>query len=314
MARVPPSFILWFPAVPVLLTCGCLSPERASYAAPASQPATPPGAELAEYLSAIRAGEWVYERRELPAHADQRPSDYVRHIGPGQLFEIAREFSDLVCRYRGPMTTTQAAVAGLPTTRPSDQEMEDPLLRQLKDWTAIRIELGEPMDPIPPELIATGRCTESTSVGYGRRTGPLLGAGTLTRHVEVEDREPVECPAGRFEECLRVRVDLEIRFPLTPVIDWTTYVWLAPRIGEVRRVQSFSGWFLIFWFGSTHEYLLKSYRLPSDVFPPTATTRWSKVLVFLDRTFPHPRVAYMAVDLAKSQSASPPSAAPWAGP
>lgn len=297
------STAVWFLGAVTLLPCGCFHSWHPPRHEPATQPTTHPSAEATEYLSAIRAGEWVYERRELSAQPDQRPSEYVRHIGPKQLFEVAEEFSDLVHKYRGPTTTTQAAVAALPTTRPSEQELKDPLIRNLKDWTAIRIELAEPMDPIPPELIAAGRCTESTSVSYGGRTGPLLGTGTLTRRVEVEDEESVECPAGRFERCLRVRVDLEIRFPLTPVIDWTTYVWLAPKIGEVRRVQSFSGWFLLFWFGSTHEYLLKSYRLPADAPPPTAATRWSKALVFMDRTFPHPRMAYMAVDLATSKPA-----------
>ena len=303
MVRSSRSIITWFLAAAALLPCGCLSRWHPPSHEATYRPTTLPAVELSDYLATIRSGEWVYERIELPARPDAKPSEFVRHVDSKQLVEVAQEFSDLVHKYRGPMASAQAAVAALPTTRPSDQETKDPLLQNLQDWTAFRLELGQATDPIPPELIATGRCTDTTTIGYGARTGPLLGTGTLTRHVEVEDLETVECPAGRFERCLRVRVDLKIRFPLTPAIDWTTYVWLAPKIGEVRRVQSFSGWFLIFWFGSTHEYLLKSYDLPPTASQPAATTRWSKALVLMDRTFPNPRTAYMAVDLAASKPA-----------
>lgn len=290
-------------AILALLPGGCLRHWRLPPQVPASPPSTAPTVELAAYFSAIRAGEWTYERRELPVQPDQQPSEYVRHIGSTQLYEVAQELTDLVRRLRGSTTTAHAAVSALPTSRPSEEAMQDPLIRHLKAWTAIRIELDEPMDPIPPELVATGRCTESTAVAYGRRSGPLLGKGMLTRHVEIEGIEAVDCPAGRFDRCLRVRVDLDIRFPLTPAINWTMYVWLAPEVGEVRRVQSLSGWFFVLWFGSTHEYLLKSYRLPSGAPSPAAATRWSKAVVLLDRTFPHPRTAYLAVDLASSRPA-----------
>src|SRR5207248_2777530 len=96
--------------------------------------------------------------------------------------------------------------------------------------------------------------------------------GTLTRTATIEGFEDVDCPAGHFEKCLRVRVDLDLSIRWGPTIKWIMYIWLSPEAGDVKRVQDLSGSFLFFPFGSSFEFELVSYSPPAapppDVPPP----------------------------------------------
>jgi len=172
----------------------------------------------------------------------------------------------------------------------------------MKEGTAVFFELARPLEPIPPELETTSPITSTTAVRYFSYHGKPLATGTMTRQVQIEGFEDVECPAGRFEHCLRVRVDLTVRFPWRVIVDLTSYLWLSPKVGEVRRVQHISGWFLIFWFGNVHEYQLVSFT-PAHAGPGSAglpPPQWAYGAILFERAAPHPQIAGMIVDLAGS--------------
>ncbi len=279
----------------LVIVSGCLGPwrpgtEQVAPHEPAETVVTP-----ATCLEAIRAGRWVYERRELTPGADTAASDYIRVIRDGRMLEVSEEVAEF----------PHEAFAERPSaSQPTEWMGVSEHGGKRRPWVGLRIEAAEPVDPFPAALIDGNPVTTTTSVAYAARTGPLLGRGTLTHRAELEGFEDVVCPAGRFERCLRLRVNLTVRFPLTPIMDWTTYVWLHPEAGEVRRVQRSAGWFWLFWFGSAHEYLLKSYELlPHEPVTADSPVHWSTLLVVMDRTFPHPRVAALSVEMAASRPA-----------
>ena len=99
-----------------------------------------------------------------------------------------------------------------------------------------------------------------------------------------------------------MRVDLRIRFPWVSVTNLTSYLWLSPDVGEVRRVQRFSGWFLVFWFGTADEYRLVSYEPAAKTAgaEPLPPPEWACGALLLKGAFPHPRIFGMDQNPPKS--------------
>jgi hypothetical protein len=157
------------------------------------------------------------------------------------------------------------------------------------------------MPTIPAELDLSDPIETTTRLRYYGRDGRPLAEGRLTRIVQIEGFEDVEAPAGRFEQCLRVRLDLQIRFAWGLAVDWTSYFWLSPKVGEVRRVQRFSGWLWIFPFGSAHEYALISHETAdNDAILPVAPA-WHYGAILFDRGLPRPQIGGMVIDYAHDQ-------------
>ena len=248
------------------------------------------------YLRASRLGRWVYDRRELPVKPDAPSVRYSRQVvGPRSREGI------LMNRTLLKLSRYLRQGGGSPGSATDEPQFTPPR----GSWLAVFFELEHPLDPLPCELATSDSVISHTTLRYFNQAGRPLGKGALTRVAQVEGFEDVTCPAGKFEQCLRVRVRLTVWFHLLLTVNWTTYFWLSPEIGEVRRVQQFSGWWLFFfWFGSTHEYLLHSYEPPPE---PMASgplpTCWSRAVVVFDRGYPHVRIAGMAADLVTSQPA-----------
>ena len=279
----------------LILVClsGCIGPWRPSRQ---NVEAEPVGHKLdmAAYLSAERLGQRIYRRQELPRHEDRPPTIYVRRMTADRMVEgilLGRELLPIKSYLEPDVSpTTQPAAAQRPRA-------------PLKGGTALLFELDEPLPSVPPELDVNKPIESTTVLRYYDYSGRRAGAGTLTRYAEIEGIEDIECPAGRFSDCLRVRVDLVVRLSWFLRMNGTGYVWLSPRVGEVRRVFHLSGWFMIFWFGSAYEYELVSYNSMEaqalSARPPAA--EWSSGAVLFDRLLPHPQVAGMVVDFATSR-------------
>ncbi|HOB74114.1 MAG TPA: hypothetical protein PKG54_06270 [Phycisphaerae bacterium] len=273
---------------------GCFRPAPPKLNLEKPQPPAPT-LDLKSYLEASRYGEWVYERTELKSDGEQAPVRYVRvntenRFSEGRL--SGRPLPPLE-RYlhpgEAPQPTTQPAPAPPPLSA-----RESPHF----------FELAEPMSVIPLELTGAGPVSNTTALRYYGRRGRLEMTGTLTRTVRLEGTQDVEVPAGRFTNCLRLRVELRIQFPLGPTIDWNSYVWLSHEAGEVRRIDEFSGKLWIFGFGSAHEYQLISYSRaqPPVGAAPDPAPRWQRGLITLDRPVPRPRISGMIVDYVAPQS------------
>lgn len=253
---------------------------------------------LQPYLRAMQAGTWVYERRELPVEDNPEVTRYVRRIEPGRVAEgvlVERRFLPLQ-RY-------------LPGHEVAASQPADPDLPRapLKGGTAALFDLAEPLELIPVDLQPGQSATAASEIRFFNYRAVLRAKGTLTRTVTIEAFEDLEVPAGRFDRCLRVRIDLELSFPWLLSMDWSSTMWLSPQAGEVRHIQSMSGWFLIFWFSSGHEFRLLEHRpatLPADSAQPLSP-KWMHGAVLLSREVPHPQIAGMVIDTAPPAATRP---------
>ncbi len=289
----------------LLLICltGCVGQWRPSNEY-VSQPLQSQGPSRWEAcLHANRLGRWVYERRELPQPKRRPVRMHVRQIDLSRLSEGVLEDRpflrlDEYLDLKRAATTRSADESA--ATQPAHREdlTEDRPRAPLAGGTSIFFRLAEAADPMPSELESVGTVTSETSVIYYDFLGAPQVKGMLNRCSEFEGVEDVECPAGRFERCARIRVDLKVHFPWVAIVDLTTYLWLTPEVGEVRRVQRLSGWFLIFPFASADEYQLVSYT-------PTAASNfseccrapmWKTGVVLLEGDYPGIRIGGMVID------------------
>jgi hypothetical protein len=274
------------------------------------------GSRLEPCLRANRAGRWVYARADLPEREGRETRIHVRQVGVDRLSEGVLEERPFLRLERYLDLRSEAASrpsAESAATRPSGEPAPPGAASRrrprapLKGGTAVFFRLDEPADPIPAEVEWEGVITSETPVTYFDYRGIPQARGTLTRRTEFEGVEDVECPAGRFEGCLRMRVDLSVHFRWIAIVDLTTYLWLSPEVGEVRRVQRLSGWFLIFPFASADEYRLISYTPPaqtssSATVPPPM---WRTGAVLLEGDYPGIRIAGMVIDMETGGRESP---------
>lgn len=272
---------------------GCFRPAPPKLNLERPEPLTPT-LDLKAYLEASRRGEWVYERTDLRSNDDQAPARYVRRITEGRMSEGILSHRPLppLERYLHPGDGRRSTTQPAPAPPPPLSTREAPHF----------FELAEPMPVIPPDLVPMKPVSTTTALRYYGRRGRFEMTGTLTRSVHLEGTQDVEVPAGNFTDCLRLRVELRIAFPLGPTIDWNSYVWLSREAGEVRRIDEFSGTFWVFGFGSAHEYRLASYSRaePSGGSTASPAPLWRRGLITLDRPIPRPRISGMIVDFAAS--------------
>lgn len=282
---------------------GCVGQWRPSNEHVSQPQQTRSVARLESCLRANRLGRWVYERMELPERQGRPVRMHVRRIDVERLSEGVlddRPFLKLDEYLELKPAAAAQSPHEPPATQPAGGDGTTPPRPRapLAGGTCIFFRLAEAADPMPPELESEKTITSETPVVYYDYRGVPQAKGTLSRCSELEGFEDVDCPAGRFEGCARLRVDLKVYFPWVAIVDLTTYLWLAPEVGEVRRVQRLSGWFLVFPFASADEYRLVSFT------PTAATTRmvscpaqmWKTGVVLLEGDYPGIRIGGMVID------------------
>lgn len=281
--------------LPVILAGGCNEswrPERA-----ASQPAaTTQPATVSDYLPEVRSGTWVYRRAESAAGSGGKARSYKRIITSDRIREgvlIQRQFEPIQSYLAG------QAKSAAPTAK-----------APLEGGLGIFLEVAEPLDPLP-ESLATGQTAQSsTELHWYNKDGKLEATGTMSRTAQIEGVETVEVPAGKFENALRVRVEMTGEFPWGPVVKWTTYLWLAPEAGEVRRIEHISGLFWIVYFQGAYEYQLLSWELDPIATGAKSVPHWKRGAILFDRTVPRPSIAGAVIDLAEPLPTSVPGDTP----
>jgi len=250
---------------------------------------------LNDYLVANRSGYWIYQRRDVPVSDNQQPVRYTRKITANRSSE-----GNLVHSHFLPLCKYLLPIKG-PTTQPAENKRP---AAPFPNGMAAFVKLENPMVAVPENLQPNIPISNTSDINYYDYLGKIQTRGTLTREVEIEGFEDVESPAGKFERCMRVRIDFTAKFSWILTVNWTSYLWLSPEIGEVRRVHAFSGaWFFIFWFHSAHEYRLVDYYKP-PLQPETfeqLSPKWECIALIFDRGIPKPQISGMVVDYATSR-------------
>ncbi len=280
---------IFLTSLTLLAACGCVGAWRPATEHLSIEPPPEPST-LADSLRASRCGRWIYERQELPEQPGRPVGAYVRRGLPERMTE-----GILVWR---PLRSI-AAILAQPATQPTAADRTG-----TAGWGGgrryaphIYVVLDEALAPIPTDLQWGEPSEATTGVTYYDALGRPQASGTLRRVARLEGIEDITCPAGMFRGCLRVRVDLTVEMPWVLLFNLTGYMWLSPEAGEVRRVQRMSGWFLVFWFGSAHEYRLAEYRPAREVSAcGDPCPRWKRIGVLFDRVAPRPQIGGLVVD------------------
>jgi len=175
------------------------------------------------------------------------------------------------------------------------------------EGAAFFLEFDPPLIRLPASIDANGGVAQRCELRVFNRDAVEGRGGTVSREIAFEGFEVVEAGGHEYADCVRLKIDTRFRIRWGPQVSATEYVWLAPHVGEVRRVERFSGlaWFVYFTG-------LQVYDLvdgPAPVTPETQPVRlaaagalpiqaWSRCAVYLDRVLPRPRVGGLAVELA----------------
>ncbi|UCG15352.1 MAG: hypothetical protein JSV19_08630 [Phycisphaerales bacterium] len=272
--------------------------------APAGSPPTrlvhlagpPHTIDLSPYQSRPSPQPRVYARHDRK-HPDTVPADYVRMISEARQIEgsLVGRVAQSVGRYLSPPEGGGAADRfPWPQSGPGGAAFFLQLTPPLPQYPVV-IDAHQPI-----ELRADVRLYDY----QGRRR---LG-GTLQRTVTFQGYETLEADANTLPDCMRLQIVTRLRFFWGPRVDVTESVWLAPGIGEVRRIERLRGWAWLFPFDEVRQYdLISAGAVKAQLAAHSAepARRWSVIAVHLDRCLPHPRLGGLAVEFARSAADAP---------
>ena len=232
----------------------------------------------------------IYLRQSLTS-PDTPPQRYKRCPSSSTLTEglLAGKNVDTVSQY---LESTARARQRRGTLWPYDQRPAS---------AAFFLEFDPPLVYLPPRLDTNEPWAQQCELHYYNRDAIEVRQGTATREAVFEGFEDVSADDVHYADCVRLRVTTRYRLDWGPRVDTTEYIWLAPGLGEVRRIEHVSGLAWPVYFSEAYSY--------ERVNEPTAPARlvgkrlplplaWSRCAVFLDRLLPHPRLGGLAVEFA----------------
>ncbi|MCP4250783.1 MAG: hypothetical protein GY778_27410 [bacterium] len=279
-----------------VLATGCNGSWRPSLEA-VVPPEKHPTFDLRPYLAAIVDQPMIYERQSL-SHPDDPPSLFRR-----QPQATALTLGSLAGRPVHPVTDYLE-----PTDRARCRRgslwPEDPDNR----GAAFFLEFDPPLTQIPGTIALVDGYNQRSRLRCYNRDAELIREGTVTRSVVFEGLESVANGNVVYPACARLRAVTKYRLPWGPRVNTTEYLWLAPGVGEVRRIERISGLAWLAYFQDVQQYELVDPRPVASMPASHALDEppaWSRCAVFLDRLPPHPRLGGAVIDLARP---SPPSA------
>ncbi len=166
---------------------------------------------------------------------------------------------------------------------------------------AFFLEFDPPLVYLPDSIQAGRQASQQVRLRYYNRDGICTRRGTVRRTFDLEGFETVVAGGVRYADCARLHTRTRIRVAWGPRGDITEYIWLAPGVGEVRRVQQFSGLAYLVHFSELQTFELAGGSLLAEGVPgarPFPGEVWARCAVYLDRLLPHPRLGGLAVELA----------------
>jgi len=278
-----------------LWASGCLPAWRPSL----DQVAPAPGdvvVHLAGYLPGEGEATRLYFRRNL-TRPDETPQRYLRRhsergVGEGVL---ARGDVDTVAEYLQP---TPRARERRGTLWPLDQQ---------RTAAAFFLEFSPPLPHLPEVISCEQPWSQSSELHCYNRDAEPAGSGIVEREVSFQGFEDVRVGATVYADCVRLRRETRFRVRWGPRVDRTEYLWLAPALGEVKRIERVAGFAGLMYFSVAHRYELA--RLPAEspspspgippVGPgPPRPQAWARCAVFLERMLPRPSLGGLLVDSA----------------
>lgn len=252
--------------------------------------ALPAEFRTADYLPHEVGREWLYHRSSPKGPLPKTHVEYRRVIT-----EFGATDGRLVGRSTAPLSSR------LPTGTEPDPQTHADVVALLEPGPGFVVSLDPPL-PLFPVAFTPNEPVESTAkIAYFDRKGRRIYEGVVTRWMVCEGVESVTVPAGTFDACLRLRVEMSINLHWGPSITISEYIWLARGVGEVRRIEHITGLVWLIPCESTTIYRLFSYHggptsAPVSAAEASAEGRVPSVLavktsaILFDQGVPRPRI------------------------
>ena len=271
------------------LGTGCLGAWRPSLESVREVPSVAP-IDLAEYLPAVPFCR-SYLRSDL-RRTDESASPYERQADTMQrrdgLFADL-DLGDLTQYLYQPESEEPARYLTWPAPEASR-------------WLGLFMEFDPPLIYLPATIDAETEVRCRSDVCVFDRWGHRMRTGTVERTVRVEGFEDVLATDVSYRACLRLAIDTQIRVPWSARVDLTEYLWLAPGIGEVKRVERIQVLAVPFFYFD-EAYVSELAAEPESVAEtvrdhPTPEPAWARLAILLDRFLPRLRVGGVLVEYA----------------
>ncbi len=244
----------------------------------------------ADYLPHEVGREWLYHRSSPRGPLPKARVEYRRVIT-----ETGAVDGRLVGRSTAPLSNR------LPTGTEPDPQTHADVVALLEPGPGFVVSLEPPL-PLFPVAFTPNEPVEWTArISYFDRNARRVYEGVVTRWMVCEGVESVTVPAGTFDACLRLRVEMSINLRWGPSITITEYIWLARGVGEVQRIEHITGLVWLIPCESTTVYRLFSYHggptsAPAPAAEASAQGRLPSVLavktsaILFDQGVPRPRI------------------------
>lgn len=261
-----------------------------SWQPPANTLRRAPGLRVQLAARQAPAGSRLTYRRFDPTHeAAEALPDYIvevqehRHVG-----------GDLVDANVAPIQTYLKL-----SDAPASQTLQWPKAPH-QAW-AFYLSFDPPLDACPESLAGDEKVTCKSKLDVFNWRGKRLASGSASRTFYFRGYEDVTIGDDRYGDCIRLRVDTRLTVPLAGDVTTTDYVWLAPGIGPVRRVQIIRGSLLVRRLSSATQWdLVRIDKGDSKTAGMPLFGPWRQVAAHMHPANSHTRLWGLAIEPADS--------------
>ncbi len=287
----------WGALVLLAVITGCAKPWRPPTDA-VRRENLPPVFYLRDYAPDQPGWQWVYER----SHNNGATGRYVRRFAD-QVYAtgalVGKAFQPLSA-YLQP--TDEQVPEAASTEQPGDTKPPKRERAPLRGELAAIIVFDPPLPPLPLYIRGDEPVTVTARLTCHDEWGRHLYDGDVRRTVLLEGLEDIRAGETDYADCLRLRITTRLRLYWGPTMDLVQYIWLARRIGEVRRVERVTAWVLFLPYSATERFSLVKYERPEgSPTPPrqphTGFRRWASLAIELAEALPSPRIGGMRIEL-----------------
>ncbi len=177
--------------------------------------------------------------------------------------------------------------------------------------SGIFLLLDRPFTQYPRHLRGDEARTEETEVQVFGADGKRWYDGVARRTITCEGYETVTVDDEVYADCVRLRIETQVRISWMARVVYCEYVWLAAGVGEVLRLQRLKGRWLFFGFEGLWRYeLLECEPLSNANIPGAASDAvdrgqglhaaeaWRGAAIYLQPIFPTPTIAGAVIEFA----------------
>ena len=170
---------------------------------------------------------------------------------------------------------------------------------------AFYLVFDPPLGECPAALTGDEPVSCASSFSFYNWRGRKVAWGKVTRQFRFDGYEDLTVGGQRYPECVRVHVVTIYATAWFGRVKTSDYLWLAPHVGAVRRIQRISGSILASRLDSVSQWDIE--RIHSGTAKSSGSPlfgAWRRVAVHLSPTGRQPRLVGLAIESPASRPGS----------